>query len=82
MESSSTELKGINLEKRQMGDRLRRAEDDAFRKNSEFEKLQALLEQKLKLIEPELIDVKKRLQTKETETKDLRNENRKILKET
>ena len=65
-----------------MGDRLRRAEDDAFRKNSEFEKLQALLEQKLKLIEPELIDVKKRLQTKETETKDLRNENRKILKET
>ena len=39
MESSSTELKGINLEKRQMGDRLRRAEDDAFRKNSEFEKL-------------------------------------------
>jgi hypothetical protein len=49
-------------------------EDDAYKKSAEFEKLIALIEQKLQLTEKELSEYKTRYTTKDQDYKDINKE--------
>lgn len=53
---------------------LRAREEEAIRKAAEYDKLQALIEQKLQLTERELVDCRAKLATREAETKELTKE--------
>lgn len=78
---SQAELENASFELSQATERQRRVEDDGFKKQSGFDKLYALVEQKLQLTERELAECKKRLSTKEIEHKDSQKEVQKARKE-
>ena len=59
----------------------RNREEDEFRKNTEFSKLNALIEQKLELTEKELKDYKTKYQAKDTDFKEVNKELNRTRKE-
>ena len=56
-------------------------EEDDFKRNTEFEKLNALMEQKVEMIEKELADYKQKFQAKDTDFKEVNKELNKTRKE-
>lgn len=61
---------------------MRAREEEAIRKAAEFDKLQALIDQKLQLTERELADCRAKLGAREAEVKELTKEMYSAKKET
>jgi molecular chaperone GrpE (heat shock protein) len=59
----------------------RSREDDEFKKNTEFTKLNALMEQKLELTEKELSDYKAKYSAKDADFKEVNKELNRTRKE-
>lgn len=59
---------------KRLENQLKQKDDDHFKKVNEFEKLNALIEQKLQLTEKELVEQRAKYQAKDTEYRDLNKE--------
>ena len=68
------ELKSMESKNKRLENQLKQKDDDHFKKVNEFEKLNALIEQKLQLTEKELVEQRAKYQAKDTEYRDLNKE--------
>lgn len=68
------QIEDLSARLREKEDALRRREDDEFKKNIEYQKLSALVDQKLELTENDLRDYKSKWATKEQEVRELNKE--------
>lgn len=73
-EESEDLLKMRDIRIKSLENQLRLREEESIKKASEYDKLQALIEQKLQLTEKELAEYKVRYQTKDQDCKELNKE--------
>lgn len=69
-----SDIKSMEKKLKQVEAQLKQREDDSFKKVNEFEKLNALIEQKLQLTEKELLEYKSKYSSKDADYKEINKE--------
>ncbi|CDW76855.1 guanylate-binding n-terminal domain containing protein [Stylonychia lemnae] len=73
-EEKNDQIRILDNKIRVLENQLKLKEDDSFKKTNEFEKLNALIEQKLQLTEKELVEYKQKYSAKDTDYKEINKE--------